>query len=113
MSASAFVLCMVNLAYIGLLPVIFFRRDGSLNMRWWLTALPLFVSGLLLALQYFGIPQPWEESTLSSVMEVAATVLAGLSIGLISYTLGTHKRQLALWHQSNDAPEHLVTEGAY
>ena len=34
------------------------------------------------------------------------------SIALIAFTLGTHRHRLALWHQTNDAPEHLVTYGA-
>ncbi len=35
------------------------------------------------------------------------------SIALIAYTVGTHDRPLALWHQSNDVPDHVVTHGAY
>lgn len=32
---------------------------------------------------------------------------------LISYTVGTHRIPLALWHQENDAPKQIVTWGAY
>jgi len=34
------------------------------------------------------------------------------SIALISFTSGTHRTRLALWHQK-DAPESIVTYGAY
>jgi protein-S-isoprenylcysteine O-methyltransferase Ste14 len=35
------------------------------------------------------------------------------SIALIAFTLGTHRTRIALWHQRNDAPESIVTYGAY
>ena len=35
------------------------------------------------------------------------------SIALITYTIGTHRVPLALWHQDNDAPQSIVTYGAY
>ncbi len=111
MSTSIFVLVMANFAYIGLLPAIFFRRDGKLNLKWWLTAAPFFLSALIVMLHYFDSMTPWYGA--GSAGEVAATLLSIGSIALISYTLGTHRRRLALWHQQNDAPEHIVTEGAY
>jgi protein-S-isoprenylcysteine O-methyltransferase Ste14 len=107
------ILLLANLAYIGLLPIVFFRRDGSLNYRWWMTSSPLFLSSLLVLLHGIGVANPWYPELYAKPMELAATLLAALSIGLISYTLGTHRRPLALWHQSNDGPEHIVTEGAY
>lgn len=113
MSTSIFILMMANFGYIGLLPVIFFRRDGRLNLKWWLTASPFFLSALLIALHYFGVLHSWYPSQSDPWREVAATLLGGISLGLISYTLGTHNRRLALWHQDNDKPEHIVTEGAY
>jgi protein-S-isoprenylcysteine O-methyltransferase Ste14 len=113
MSTAIFVLVMMNLAYIGLLPVIFFRRDGKLNYKWWLTAAPFFLSALFVALHYFGLMQPWYATKFSTVMEATATVFSSASIALISYTLGTHRRRLSLWHQQNDSPEHIVTDGAY
>lgn len=113
MSTAIFVLVMMNLAYIGLLPVMFFRRNGTLNYKWWLTAAPFFLSALLVALHYVGLMQPWYGTTFGAVTEAAATVFTFTSIALISYTLGTHRRRLSLWHQQNDSPEHIVTDGAY
>lgn len=113
MSTAIFVLVTMNLAYIGLLPVIFFRRDGTLNYKWWLTAAPFFLSAVFVALHYVGLMQPWYGTKFGAVMEATATVFSSISIALISYTLGTHRRRLSLWHQQNDSPEHIVTDGAY
>jgi protein-S-isoprenylcysteine O-methyltransferase Ste14 len=113
MNTSIVVLLLLNYAYIGLLPIIFFRRDGKLNYQWWMTALPFFISAALVALHGAGIMQPWYPEAYANPVEIVATVLSTLSIGFISYTLGTHRRPLALWHQRNDIPEHIVTEGAY
>jgi protein-S-isoprenylcysteine O-methyltransferase Ste14 len=112
MTDATFVVQTGNLVYMGLLPVIFFRHDGQLNWRWWLTASPYFVSALLLALCYAQVTPPWYLRD-SGILEVPAVILSLLSISLISYTLGTHRRRLALWHQTNDAPEEIVTYGAY
>jgi protein-S-isoprenylcysteine O-methyltransferase Ste14 len=46
-------------------------------------------------------------------VSVVAVVLSAASIAFISYTIGTHRVPLSLWHQENDAPVHLVTWGAY
>src|SRR5262245_6025818 len=109
MSMAMFLVLILNLAYIGLLPRIFFRRDGRLNVKWWLTATPFFLSGALLILQYFGQVQPWYARAFSHTAEGIAAVLAVASTALISYALGTHRRRLSLWHQDNDAPEEIVT----
>ena len=39
--------------------------------------------------------------------------MATASIGLMCFTLGTHRIPIALWHQADDAPRHIVTWGAY
>lgn len=113
MNTTIFVLMMMNFAYIGLLPKIFFRRDGKFNFKWWLTASPFFASSLLVALYYFDFLTPWYAQKFSALAEVVAAVLSAASISLISYTLGTHRQRLALWHQQNDRPQNIVTEGAY
>lgn len=113
MKTSVFLLLVSNLAYIGLLPIFFFRRDGRLNVRWWLTAVPFFLSGLVVVLHYLGWLQPGLDASSSETLQAISSLLSAASIGLISYTLGTHRRPLALWHQDNDVPEELVTYGAY
>ena len=46
-------------------------------------------------------------------MNVVAVVCSAGSIALIAFTLGTHRVRIALWHQSADAPDSIVTYGAY
>ena len=40
MNPAVLVLFLVNFLFVGILPVIFFKRDGRLNLMWWLTAAP-------------------------------------------------------------------------
>jgi protein-S-isoprenylcysteine O-methyltransferase Ste14 len=114
MSSAAFVVFALNFVLIGALPRLFFQKSGRLNTRWWLTASPFIVSAFSVAASALGIDSPvtnrlWDTSR----FEPAAVAVAIASIALISFTLGTHHRPIALWHQDNDAPQHLVTHGAY
>jgi protein-S-isoprenylcysteine O-methyltransferase Ste14 len=99
---------LLNFIFIGLLPKIFFKKDGKYNLHWWITAGPLFISPIVLLLMDLGYLSP-----MSAPIEQPAAVLSTISIGLISFTLGTHRVPLALWHQTNDAPHSIVTWGAY
>jgi len=114
MPETALTLLLLNLAFIGLLPRIFFRR-GRLTPMWWFTAAPFFLCAALLMLAYGRLLPPWAGGTfgMATARQMVAVALSAGSIGLIAFTLGTHQRPLNLWHQRNDAPEHLVTGGAY
>ena len=101
-------LALANLALIGLLPRVFFRRDGRLNGRWWLTAAPFFVTGATLFAGALGVVSPSSEP-----LGVAATVCSVVSIVAIGLTILTHRVPLALWHQDDDSPVELVTAGPY
>jgi protein-S-isoprenylcysteine O-methyltransferase Ste14 len=50
---------------------------------------------------------------LHPALEVISASLSVASISLMCFTIGTHRRPLALWHQANDAPVEIVTYGAY
>ncbi len=105
----------LNLMFIAALPQLFFKRDGRFNLMWWLTALPFAMAGLLLVFSQLGLLTP---SLVLDNMTGSSAALIGLalniaSIALIAFTLGTHQKRIALWHQNNDAPEHIVTHGAY
>lgn len=115
MSRAALLLVLLDFAAIGGLPLFFFRRDGRLSLRWWLTAWPFFACPLLLLgaafrvlpldLRYAGV--------LGGGQDLAAVVPAAGSLALLFLTLGTHRIPIALWHQEDDAPRHVVTWGAY
>jgi protein-S-isoprenylcysteine O-methyltransferase Ste14 len=102
----------LNLIFIGLLPKIFFRKDGRFNAMWWLTASPFFLCASFLTASFAGYVEPlagYEPAWLSLI----AVCLSVASIALIFFTLGTHRIPIALWHQDNDAPKQIVTYGAY
>ena len=118
MSKELLTLIVINYAWIGYLPVGFFRRDGKLNLAWWLTGGPFFLVPVVCLLGFFHLlPVPLAPlaigGKLGLLTSLLAVVLASSSIALIALTLGTHRVRLALWHQTNDAPASIVTYGAY
>jgi protein-S-isoprenylcysteine O-methyltransferase Ste14 len=115
MNGVVFFLCILNLALIGLLPFVFFRRDGRLNLMWWLTGTPfnLCAAVLMATLAGWLTPLVGYGTPLGRLLEWLAVLCNLASIGLICFTLGTHRVPLSLWHQDNDAPQSIVTFGAY
>jgi protein-S-isoprenylcysteine O-methyltransferase Ste14 len=112
-SKPALLLILLDFGVIAVLPRIFFRKDGRFHAMWWLTALPFCAcpAFLLVALATdLGplVPDNWTET-----LQTISVPFGAASIALIFMTLGTHRIPLALWHQDNDAPQHIVTYGAY
>lgn len=115
MDRGVLILVCFNFIYVALLPVVFFKKEGGLNLKWFLTALPFGICPLSLIASYYGflprmtgVDTPW-----SNFSDALPVLLSSCSIALISYTLGTHKIPIALWHQEKDAPSSIVTFGAY
>ena len=109
------VLQLCNFVAIGLLPVLFFRNDGNYNLRWLTTSAPLFVVPVLLILgvvKVLHLPSFIDIQPLE-LMQIVAVAFSITSIALLAMTVGSHRVPLALWHQDNDAPVHLVTWGPY
>ncbi len=115
MNPAVLLLFLMDLLFIGLLPVIFFKRDGRLNLQWWLTAAPYVLCGMFLIASFLHIipPVTGYDTPISRALSLVGVVFSAASIALIAFTLGTHRLRIALWHQANDAPEHIVTYGAY
>ncbi len=115
MTTAVLWLYLLNFLAIGLLPVIFFRKGGALNMRWWATAFPFVVVPALLIASWLGKIEPLQAPTaaVAAGLELAGVTLSAASITLIAWTRGIHRIPLALWHQGNDAPQKLITEGPY
>lgn len=107
------ILILMNYAYVGLLPRIFFKKDGRYNLMWWMTAGPLFLNALIIFAHFSGLVQMTPYWSLSLWDEGLVVLMTAFSVGMISYTMGTHRIPLALWHQNNDAPANIVTWGAY
>jgi protein-S-isoprenylcysteine O-methyltransferase Ste14 len=108
-------LLLCNFIAIGLLPVVFFRRDGTFNLRWLATGAPFFIAPLAILAGQLGyldaLAMPQGSAALAA--QAIAVLLCTISIGLIAMTIGGHRVPLALWHQDNDAPVQIVTWGAY
>jgi protein-S-isoprenylcysteine O-methyltransferase Ste14 len=115
MNLAATFLVILNFLLIGLLPIVFFRRDGSFNLAWLSTAAPFFVTAVVLILGLTGFLQAVFEAELllATAMQLLAVLASVVSIMLIGLTIGVHRVPLALWHQQNDAPVELVTWGPY
>ncbi|MEV6315611.1 isoprenylcysteine carboxylmethyltransferase family protein [Streptomyces sp. NPDC051776] len=113
MTASVLLLLLINFLAIGALPRVFFRKDGSLNARWWMTALPFFGVPVFLAFAFAARWVPTLPGGWTPVLQLVAVPLSASSIALTFLTVGTHRTPIALWHQENDAPGSIVTHGAY
>ncbi len=112
MRTETMVVVLAAFAAIGALPHIFFKRDGRKNWRWWVTASPFLVSSGAVVLTYAGV-LPRLQTDIDPALSVAAVLLAVASVAIISFTVGTHRIPIALWHQQNDAPVEIVTWGPY
>lgn len=115
MIRPATLLLLLNLLYIGMLPRVFFRKDGRFNPMWWATAVPFVASTAYLLADIWGAARPViaAGTALGAWLELASVPLSVASIALISFTLGTHRAPVSLWHQDNDTPAAIVTHGAY
>ncbi|WNC73453.1 isoprenylcysteine carboxylmethyltransferase family protein [Thalassotalea psychrophila] len=115
MSNVSFVMVMINFILIASLPFIIFRRDGSFNLRWCITALPFLVAVLVLIFGFVEVLTSLSVSSLKlfELTQISAAILSIASIGLIASTIHVHKFKPALWHQVNDQPQELVTWGPY
>jgi protein-S-isoprenylcysteine O-methyltransferase Ste14 len=115
MNAALAELFLIAFGLVGLLPLLFFRRGGHFNARWWLTATPFFLCAVLLVLALAGVIAPWVEpaSAAGEALALLATPLAAASIALVALTVGSHDQRVALWHQPDQLPDALVTRKAY
>lgn len=113
-AAPAIVLGLASLVWIAVLARIFFL-PGEWNVQWWLNTAPFIVAGLGMVGVLTGATTPLIEPSTSvgGLLAIASALVVSASLGLSGFTLGTHRRRLALWHQRDDHPEHLVTEGPY
>lgn len=114
MSVAAALVVLLDALMMAALPRIFFRR-GRLGLRWWLTAVPFILGSGTVLLAALGLVAPWRPAgpALATAWELAGVGLAAASIGLMCFALGAHRIPIALWHQADDAPRHIVTWGAY
>lgn len=115
MNKAVLALYLINFAFIGALPFTFFKKGGSLTAMWWLTASPFLLCVTVLLASFFEVAPAVTGHGFfeSEAVEVASVLFAVGSIALIALTLGTHRIPISLWQQNDDAPQHIVTYGAY
>jgi protein-S-isoprenylcysteine O-methyltransferase Ste14 len=111
----ALTLHVVNFGVIGSLPFTFFKRGGSFNAMWWLTASPQFLCVALLGAGHLGLAPGLTPRLFGGgpLLLVVSSALALVSMALIAATVRAHRLRIALWHQHDDAPAHIVTSGPY
>lgn len=102
-------LALAGLILMALLPFAFFRR-GRLNLAWWLTAAPFFISGM--ALVPDALHPTRSLRPLTSITEGLSVAASALAIGLLLAARAAHRVPISLWHQAR-TPEDLVTRGPY
>ena len=113
MSDETLLLLCLNFLFIGALPRIFFRK-GSFPLMWWLTALPLFAAPVIAVLMRRGVlSAAVSDPQIHRYLQLVAVLFDAASIALIGLTIGSNRVPLALWHQKDDAPQNIVTFGAY
>ena len=105
MNEATLFLYLINLAVIGFLPFIFFKQ-GRFNLMWCLTGAPYGVCAVFLVIAYLtGHATRW-----SPITAVAAVPFAERFERVDPVR---PRVSLALWHQSDDSPHHIVTYGPY
>jgi protein-S-isoprenylcysteine O-methyltransferase Ste14 len=113
MDTGVLTLLLSTFVLIAALPKVFFLRSGRFNLRWWSTALPVGLCPASVLTLVWLDASPLLGSDWLAVTRPIAVVLFACSIALIALTIGTHRVPIALWHQEDDAPAHIVTWGAY
>ncbi len=117
MTHALFVLSLLGFVIMFALPRLFFRADGRMNARWWLTGAPFGIALHGVWLAWAGIsPQlVGGGSPAATALDALGMIATVGAIALIAATVATHRVPLALWHQDGDqnAPMHIVTYGPY
>jgi len=100
---------LLNFAYIGILPRIFFKKGGELNGNWWLTAAPFALAVTSVLAAAAGICPSSMSDSVEAYLSVGFSLM---SVSLISFAIASNRIPLSLWHQ-NESPQEIVTWGAY
>lgn len=117
MNPALATLALTGFVLMFALPKVFFRSDGKMNLRWWMTGSPFCVSmsGVLLA--WAGITPRLRglDATAATAADIAGMLFVVAGIAMMVATMATNRVPLALWHQDGDknTPRQIVTFGPY
>jgi protein-S-isoprenylcysteine O-methyltransferase Ste14 len=99
------------------LPKVFFRSDGKMNLRWWVTGSPFgtALTGVILA--WAGVTPRLLTSggAAATALDIAGMFFVVGAIAMMVATMATNRVPLALWHQdgAENTPRQIVTFGPY
>jgi len=117
MTPSLMILTLVGYVLMFALPRVFFRLDGKMNLKWWLTGGPFALSAHGVWLAWVGVSPRLigDRGVATDVAEIVGMLLVVASIAMMAATMATNRVPLALWHQDGDknAPKQIVTYGPY
>ena len=117
MNPALAVLSLTGFLLMFVLPKVFFRSDGNMNLRWWITAAPFGLSFHGVWLAWAGItPRLLTGAGAAALtLDIVGMLLIVGSISMQFATMATNRVPLALWHQEGDqnAPRQIVTFGPY
>lgn len=117
MTHALFILSLIGFVIMFALPRVFFRSDGKMNARWWLTGAPFGIALHGVWLAWAGISPRFEggSTALATTLDALGMLATVGAIALIAATIATHRVPLALWHQDGErnTPLHIVTYGPY
>lgn len=112
MRIGVLLLALSGFLTMAILPAVFFRR-GRPTPGWLATAAPFALDALVVAAGIAGIVRPAFGTPVLRVLAVLAVPALIAGLGLILWTVRTHRARPALWHQPDDEPPVLVTWGPY
>ena len=112
MPLAARLFALLGFVIMAALPVVVFRR-GRPTPGWLATATPFAVDAILIGASLGGFVAAWGSAPAAPVLGAIAIVVVAGAIGLIAWTVRTHRVRPSLWHQPDDEPPVLVTWGPY
>lgn len=117
MNPALMILALAGYAVMFALPRVFFRVDGKMNLRWWLTGAPFAVSTHGVWLTWAGVSPRLigDHGAATLAADVVGMLVIVLAIAMMAATMATNRVPLALWHQDGDknTPKQIVTYGPY
>ena len=116
MYTTVLVLFGLNYILIMSLPFIYFvRRERGLSVMWCVTAVPFVLLPCFMILRNFGVVRPLvvAESMLGIALAALSALSSVMSLGLVAWARGAHLDRPPQWHQEQDLPTSLATNGPY
>jgi protein-S-isoprenylcysteine O-methyltransferase Ste14 len=114
MNSALATLAVTGFVLMFALPKVFFRSDGKMNLRWWITGSPF---GTALTGAWAGVTPRLltRGGAAATALDIAGMFFVVGAIAMMVATMATNRVPLALWHQdgAENTPRQIVTFGPY